>query len=398
MKLTTLILAGGIGKRLWPLTTDKALFDFAGCPIIDYVVEDLKATGITDLIIVANPDNQAQLRSLYPQAKITIQDKPTGMADGILIAQNLISGPVLIVNASDLLDSDAFAQIVAEINQTNPQILLTAKEIKEFLPTGYFKLEGAKPVAIVEKPQSKDKPSDLVKLVVDYFQDPQILFNQLKHVKTTDDAYEQAVTRIIKNQPASLYHYSGQFNQLKYPWHVLSMTETILNTRLKPNQHPSASVHPTAVIDDNVVLSAQVNIMAHATVKGPSFIGSKTIIGNNALIRQSMIGANSVIGYNTEIARSWVGDNCWFHSNYIGDSILEQDTSFGGGALTANFRLDQQPIKDTGRIKLGAMIGQGVRVGVNTSIMPGIKLGHHSVVGPGLVLNQDLTDNQTHFK
>lgn len=393
MKLTALILAGGIGKRLWPLTIDKALFNFAGRPLISYITDDLKAAGITDWVIVANPDNQTQLTSLYPQTKVTIQDKPTGMADGILTAQNLITGPILIVNASDLFSPD----IIKNIDPS--QICLTGLKTTQFLPAGYFQLTDNKPVAIIEKPTEKNRPSDLVKLVMDYFPDPQILFNQLKQTHSqAGDAYEQALNQIITHQPVSLHEYQGQFNQLKYPWQVLSVMETILTTRLKPNRAADVSIHPTAVVENNVVLGTGVKVMAHATVAGPSYIGANTIIGNNALVRQSMIGANSVIGYNTEVARSWVGDKCWFHSNYIGDSVLEPDTSFGGGALTANFRLDQQPIKGTGRVKLGAMVGRGVRIGVNTSLMPGIKIGKQAVVGPGLVVKADLHDQQLYFK
>src|SRR3989344_5418396 len=390
MKLIALISAGGIGKRLRPLTTDKALFDFAGRPLIDYVIDDLKAAGITDWVIVANPNNQSQLQKFFPQAKISLQDQPTGMADAILTVQELISGPVLIINASDLFHPD----IITAIDPT--QICLTGLKTTQFLPAGYFKLAGSKPIAIIEKPAETDRPSDLVKLVMDYFPDPQVLFSQLKRTKTADDAYEQAVTRIIKNQSVSLYHYTGRFNQLKCPWQVLSMMETILQTRLKPGRAADVSIHPTAVVEDNVSLEPGVKIMAHATIAGPAYIGARTVIGNNALVRQSMIGADCVVGYNTEIARSWVGEKCWFHSNYIGDSVLEADISFGAGAITANFRLDQQPIKDTSRTKLGAIIGSGSRVGVNTSLMPGLKLGSQTVVGPCLVLNQDLADQQTY--
>ena len=153
---TALILAGGVGKRFWPLTTDKALFDFAGRPLISYITDDLKAAGITNLVIVANLANQARLASLYPQAKITVQTKPIGMADAILTAQELISGPVLIVNAGDL---------VAPIAIDPAQICLTGLITTQFLPAGYFKLAGNKPVAIIEKPAEADRPSNLVKLV-----------------------------------------------------------------------------------------------------------------------------------------------------------------------------------------------------------------------------------------
>lgn len=389
MKLTALILAGGIGKRFWPLTADKALFDFAGRPLISYVTDDLKTTGITDWVIVANPANQAELDQLYPQAKITVQAKPAGMADAILTAQELISGPVLIVNASDLVD-------ISPVDST--QISFTGLKTTQLLPAGYFKLTGSKPVAIIEKPNAKDRPSDLVKLVMDYFPDPQVLFSQLKRTKTGDDAYERALNQILKQQQVSFREYQGRFNQLKYPWQVLAMMETILQARFKLGRASDVSIHPTAVVDDNVILAAGVKIMAHATVTGPSYIGPRSIIGNNALVRQSMIGPNCVIGYNTEVARSWVGEKCWFHSNYVGDSVLEADISFGAGAVTANFRLDQQPVKDTGRAKLGAVIGRGSRVGVNTSLMPGISIGRQAVIGPGLVVKADLDDQQLYFK
>src|SRR3989344_3687648 len=393
MKLIALISAGGIGKRLRPLTTDKALFDFAGRPLIDYVIDDLKAAGITDWVIVANPNNQSQLQKFFPQAKISLQDQPTGMADAILTVQELISGPVLIINASDLFHPD----IITAIDPT--QICLTGLKTTQFLPAGYFKLAGSKPIAIIEKPAEADRPSDLVKLVMDYFPDPQVLFSQLKPSHSqADDAYEQALNQIIAQQPVSLHEYQDYFNQLKYPWQVLSMMETILQTRLKPGRAADVSIHPTAVVEDNVTLEPGVKIMAHATIAGPAYIGARTVIGNNALVRQSMIGADCVVGYNTEIARSWVGEKCWFHSNYIGDSVLEADISFGAGAITANFRLDQQPIKDTGRTKLGAIIGRGSRVGVNTSLMPGIKIGKQAVIGPGLVVKADLNDQQVYFK
>ena len=151
------------------------------------------------------------------------------------------------------------------------------------------------------------------------------------------------------------------------------------------------------MIEGNVIIEKNVRVLPHACIKGPCFIGEGTIIGNNSLVRGSSVGKHCVIGYNTEVARSLIADNCWFHSNYIGDSVIEPDVSFGAGALTANFRLDQKEIKGTNRTKLGAIIGQGTRVGVNTSLMPGISLGHHSVVGPGLVLKQDLQDKAVHL-
>ena len=72
----------------------------------------------------------------------------------------------------------------------------------------------------------------------------------------------------------------------------------------------------------------------------------------------------------------------------------------GSGTVCANLRLDESAITSkvkeeviqTGRTKLGAMIGDTVRIGVNASIMPGVKIGKGSFVGAGVVLGEDLND------
>ena len=47
---------------------------------------------------------------------------------------------------------------------------------------------------------------------------------------------------------------------------------------------------------------------------------------------------------------------------------------------------------DTGRMKLGAIIGAGVRIGVNTSTMPGVKIGAGALIGPGIRITRDVPD------
>jgi bifunctional UDP-N-acetylglucosamine pyrophosphorylase/glucosamine-1-phosphate N-acetyltransferase len=143
--------------------------------------------------------------------------------------------------------------------------------------------------------------------------------------------------------------------------------------------------------------------LENAVIRGPAYIGANSIIGNNALVRgYSHIGSNSVIGYSTEVKHSYIGDNCWFHSNYIGDSIVDDDCSLGAGTVLANFRLDEENIQievgdslvNTGYGKLGAIVGRGCRIGVNASLMPGVRVGPDSFVGPQVCLSQDLGANK----
>jgi len=117
----------------------------------------------------------------------------------------------------------------------------------------------------------------------------------------------------------------------------------------------------------------------------------------------SHIGADCVVGYSTEVKGSYIGDGCWFHSSYIGDSIIADGCSFAAGTVLANFRLDEKNISvrvgdevvDTGLDKLGAIIGSNSKTGIHAGIMPGIRVGPNSFVGPHVCLISDLGPNKT---
>ena len=86
------------------------------------------------------------------------------------------------------------------------------------------------------------------------------------------------------------------------------------------------------------------------------------------------------------------------HLSYIGDSVVGEHTNLGAGTVLANLRFDNKNVKvivegkriDTGRRKLGALIGGYVKTGVNVSIMPGVKIGSYSVIYPGVTVYRDV--------
>ena len=108
------------------------------------------------------------------------------------------------------------------------------------------------------------------------------------------------------------------------------------------------------------------------------------------------------MGYGTEVKHSYIGDDCWFHSSYIGDSIIGDGCSFGAGTILANLRFDERNIVsrigeervDTGLDKLGAIIGSNCRTGVNVSIMPGVRVGPNSIISSHTCLTQELGANK----
>ncbi|MEM4047564.1 MAG: nucleotidyltransferase, partial [Metallosphaera sp.] len=143
------------------------------------------------------------------------------------------------------------------------------------------------------------------------------------------------------------------------------------------------------------------SIVRHGSViEGPVYIGKNSSIGPNAYIRPyTVIGSNSKIGSFVEVKESVIMENTKIpHLSYVGDSVIAEDVNFGAGTLIANLRFDERDIYvnikekrlNSGRKKLGAIIGAHVRTGINVSILPGVKIGSYARIYPGAVVNRDV--------
>jgi NDP-sugar pyrophosphorylase family protein len=89
------------------------------------------------------------------------------------------------------------------------------------------------------------------------------------------------------------------------------------------------------------------------------------------------------------------------HHNYVGDSVIGEQCNLGAGTKIANLRLDKKNIQvagiDTGRRKLGAIIGDRVETGINACINVGCMIGNNSFVGPGALASGVILPNSRIF-
>jgi len=162
-------------------------------------------------------------------------------------------------------------------------------------------------------------------------------------------------------------------------------------------------------IEDNIHLIGAVavaegaRIRSGAYVEGPVFIGEDSDVGPNCYIRPyTHIGKQVHIGNACEIKNSVIMDNTKVgHLSYVGDSIIGEECNFGAGTLIANYRFDAKSVKivvkgevvDTGRAKLGVILGDNVKTGINATLMPGVKVGNNCWIGPNVVVHRDLPEN-----
>lgn len=406
MRIQAVILSGGAGERALPLSAGKPkpMFEFMGKPLLQYVIENLCAAGIEDMIIVTGSDPHAIQdyfgtgESFGAKIGYTRQEKPLGMANALQTAEHLLEDRFFMLNGNDIFEPYLLSDVMKKAQETGGDMVLVGREMANPWKFGVFKFEDGKVTAVVEKPRRGEEPSNIVVVGVYFFS--RLIFEYIARTPLTNYQLEMAYQGLIDEGHVEFVPYDGIFESFKYPWDLLTINEHLMDRFItEPQISDRAHISDKAVIDGNVVIEEGVRVFEHAVIRGPAYVGHNSVIGNNVLMwNYSSIGANSVVGFSSEIKHSLIGRNCWIHMSYIGDSIVSDNCSFGAGTITANFRFDEGEVPvmvkgervSSGTDKLGVIMGQDCKTGCNATLMPGVKVGPNSIVGPGVVLHDDL--------
>lgn len=404
--MKTVFLCGGIGKRMFPMTENKFLLKFLGRPLLHHQIERAKQAELKDFVFIGNPGNIDQVREIAartPDIKysLAVQEQALGMANALESAAASLTGDIIVVSPNDVFDQSAYSVILSARKRSHAASYILGYKVKEYFPGGYLVVNSQGELSnIVEKPKPGTEPSDLINIVLHLHTDASTLLQYIRRATgDKDDRYEQALAGMLKDQlNIKVAVYDGFWGAIKYPWHIFNIVKYLLDSS-PAYIAPSAKISDRAVIEGKVIIGENVRVLENASIKGPCYIGDNTVIGNNALVRDySHIGSNCVVGFSTEVKHSYVGDDCWFHSDYIGDSVIGDRCSFGAGTILANFKFDESEVTvningariSTGTDKFGAIVGNDCKTGINSSIMPGIRLGPNSIVGSHTCLTKDL--------
>lgn len=410
---TLIILAGGASSRMWPLR-EKSLLRFGDQPLLLAQLARYQSLGFSEAVIVGNPENTELIRELTSDVsgmivKVGTQPEPKGMGDALLRAGESLPldqhPAIYVTQVHDVTDMALHESILAAYRSDPSASYLAGVERDDYFPGGYLIVDSQDRInGIVEKPGEANRPSNLVSLVAHIHADAtklmQAIEAQYKIAATPDDHYERAMDALMPEQVFKVARYRGHWSALKYPWHVLDIMDYFLSQIKGQTVEEGAFVHKNAALVGDVFIAAGAKVFPGAAVVGPAYIGSGTIVGNNALVRASMVLDHCEVGYTTEVARSYVADHCSMHACRVLDSVFAPNVNFSAGCTTANLRMDRSSVSmrvkgekmDTGRSKLGAVIGQGAFLGVDVMTMPGIKIGEGAQVGPGAHVYSDLSD------
>jgi bifunctional UDP-N-acetylglucosamine pyrophosphorylase/glucosamine-1-phosphate N-acetyltransferase len=296
--------------------------------------------------------------------------------------------------------------MLRQFNECDAEIVLSCKPVKETWKFGIIRVEDEQVTDFVEKPPKGKEPSNLA--VVGVYVLTKQIFDYYRKIPVSDHQYEDAILQFIKDRNVvKAVSYDGFFAGYKYPWDLFAINRYLMDKKLtKQTIEEDVKVSERATVEGNVWIGKGAKVFEGACIRGPCYIGENSVVGGNSLVRDyTSMGRDCVVGFSTEIKHSLIGDDCWFHMNYIGDSIISNNCLFGAGTLTANFRFDEKNVQvwvgdrrvDSGTNKLGAIIGDNCKTGINACLEPGVKIGPQSMVGPNVDLQADLEPRKLIF-
>ena len=347
--MKALILAGGAGTRLRPIThtSAKQLVPVANKPILFYGIEAMVAAGITEIGVIVGDTKTEVIAALGEGerfgAKFTYipQDAPLGLAHCVLIADEFLGDDDFVMYLGDnLLEQDLAAFVrsfgVARAGSEPPAAQILLKQVPDPHRFGIAELDAdGNVVRLVEKPA--DPPSDLALVGVYLF-----------------DRTINAAVRAIAPSPRGELEITDAIQwlvdqglrvrcELLTGWWIDTgkLTPLLEANRLlleKIETRVDGKVDEASSLDGRVIVEAGA-IVANSILRGP------LVIGAGARVTDSFVGPFSAIGEGCEIVNSEVEHSVIMERSRVVDIQRLEDSLIGKEAVVSRSRLRPRALR-----------------------------------------------------
>ena len=391
------IMAAWEWSRMRPLTdnTPKPLLQICGRTIIEHNIEPIIEYFDEIFMIVKYKSEcfREYFGDAYHGKKIHYieQWEQSGTGAAILALEWHISGEFVVVSGDDLYAS---ADIVKLIQQKwyatlckqvdNPELFGILTTNNEWKATG-----------IIEKPTNVSIGN--LANIGNHKLDSQI-FEILRALPLSARG-ELEITDLIhiyiQEWLYSVVEATGRWISIGYPWDLLRANDAIIGW-YSETVDKWAIIEPNVSIKWNIYLEEGVILKSGTYIEGNVYFGKWTVIWPNSYIRgNTSIWAGSKVGAFVEVKNSYIGESSALpHLSYFWDSVIGNHVNIGWGSKVANLRHDHSGIRvmvkdkliDTGRHKLGAIIGDGAHLGIGTLIYPGRVIPTDGTTIPGEIV------------
>ncbi len=350
-----LILSGGKGTRLYPLTftSAKQLIPVANKPVLFRVIESIQAAGINDIGIVVG-DTAAEIQAAVGQGdrwgvNITYipQPQPLGLAHAVKVSRDFLGEERFVMFLGDNVIQGGISELIGQFAESdwNSQIVLTRVSQPEQYGVAELDADG-RIVRLIEKP--KQPPSDLALVGIYMF----------------DHHIHQATESIAPS-------WRGE----------LEITDAIQwlvdhGHRVYPYIHRGWWIDtgaPAAMLEANGLVLEELTPKIEGYVDRDSEVDGRVTVQKGAEIVNSVVRGPTIIGERTRIVNSYVGPfTSIYHDVVIEDSEIER-----------SIVLEHGLIRDIPARIQDSLIGRQVSL-TRSPIRPKaykLTLGDHSQVG-----------------
>src|SRR4051795_5505981 len=300
-ELKGLILAGGRGTRLRPIThtSAKQLVPVANRPVLFYGIEAMAHAGIEEVGIIIAPETGDKIREAAGDGtrfgvSITyiVQDEPAGLAHAVLTAEPFLGSDPFVMYLGDNLLQGGIDDLVRAFETNEPDALILLTPVPDPEHYGVAELEGDRVVALAEKPP---EPKTNLALVGVYLFSP-VIHDAARAIEPSargeleiTDAIQHLVDQGARVEPHIVQGWWKDTGRLD---DMLEANRLILET-IHIRHHggfEGSSVEGRVVIEPGATLT-------RATVRGPA------IIGAGATLTDCYIGPYTAIGENCAVER-----------------------------------------------------------------------------------------------
>ncbi len=303
-----LILSGGKGTRLYPLTYTRAkqLIPVANKPVLFRVIESIKDANVTEIGVVVGGQTASEIMETVGDGSqwgvnITYihQENPDGLAHAVKISQDFIGDESFVMFLGDNVIQGGISPLIADFenNTWNSQIVL--KEVPNPTSYGVATLrEDGQIERLVEKPAI---PPSNYALVGIYMFDSNI-FKAVSAIQPSPRGeleITDAIQWLIENDYRVFPHiHEGWWIDTGKPIDMLEANSLVLE-ELVPSRAPDVYVDANSIVDSRVTLQSGARVI-NSVIRGPA------VIGENTLIENSYVGPFTSIYHHVTIQNSEV--------------------------------------------------------------------------------------------
>ena len=312
--MKAIIMAGGEGNRLRPLTSNrpKPMIPVINKPVIEHAINLLRANSITDITISLFylPDSVQNYfgdgSDWDVNISYSVEEIPLGTAGGVKKAFGGVDEPVIILSGDGIVDFD-IQKVLRFHTEKESKFTIVLTRVKSPIEYGIAVLdENSRIDKFLEKPAWGEVFSDTVNTGM-YVVEPEIIRRYIPEDAQFDFSLD--LIPLLKSEGIPMYGHiaEGYWCDVGTMHAYREVHQAILDGKVRVD-------FPGKKIGDAVWVGRNVEIAANAKIRGPGVLGNFVKVKNNAEVSEfSVIGENCVIEENASVRRSII-----LHNTVIG--------------------------------------------------------------------------------